>query len=73
MRYYKEIRFRLLPEEKAALMALSEGDNMSQSAYVRRLILLEARKRGLWSSAPHKRVSAVGRTDRARRKIRVVG
>ncbi len=72
MRYYKEIRFRLLPEEKAALVALSEEDNMSQSAYVRRLILLEARKRGLWS-APQKRVSAAGRNDRMRKKIRAIG
>ncbi len=73
MRYYKEIRFRLLPEEKGALVALSERENMSQSAFVRRLILLEARKRGLWATASAKRVSAVGRTERLRKKIRAVG
>ena len=71
MKYYKEIRFRLTPEEKTALVALSEGENMSQSAYVRRLIWTEARKHGLWSS--EKRVRTVTGADRMRRKIRVVG
>ncbi len=73
MKYYKEIRFRLTPEEKTALVALSEREDMSQSAYVRRLIWTEARKHGLWSSASEKRARPVTGADRMRRKIRVVG
>ncbi len=50
MRYVKEIRFRLTPEEKSALSAISEGKDMSQSAFVRALIQREARKHGLLDS-----------------------
>ncbi len=71
MKYYKEIRFRLTPEEKNALITLAEEENMSQSAFVRRLIWVEGRKHGLWSS--QKRVRPVAGTDRLRRKIRAVG
>ena len=48
MKYVKEIRFRLTPEEKAALIAMSQQDEMSQSTFVRRLIQTQAKRHGLW-------------------------
>lgn len=51
----KEIRFRLLPQEKNTLMALAETQGMSQSAFVRQLIAQAAKgkkKKALNQEAP---------------------
>ncbi len=49
--YCKEIRFRLTPEEKEALVTLAEDAGLSQSAFVRRLINKRAKKRGMQQAA----------------------
>lgn len=46
MKRDKEIRFRLTPEEKSTLVALARQEETSQSAFVRRLIQMEAKKQG---------------------------
>ena len=51
MKYLKEVRYRLTPEEKSLLILLSQQEHMSQSAFVRRLIQMDAKKKGLWQSA----------------------
>ncbi len=58
MKYLKEIRFRLTAEEKSALCTIAAGEDLSQSAYVRQLLNKEAKKLGLLSSKPTKRIKA---------------
>ena len=50
MKYLKEVRYRLTPEEKSVLSTIAQDENMSQSAFVRHLLYKEAKKRGLMSS-----------------------
>ena len=50
MKYVKEIRFRLTPVEKAALIAMADQAEVSQSTFVRRLLQTAAKRHGLWQS-----------------------
>lgn len=58
MKYLKEVRYRLTPEEKSVLSTIAQDENMSQSAFVRYLLHREAKKRGLMSSAPSSRIKS---------------
>ncbi len=62
MKYVKEIRFRLTPVEKEALITMAEQADMSQSTFVRRLLQTAAKRHGLWQSprGRHAKISEGG-------------
>ncbi len=56
MKYIKEIRFRLTPVEKAALIAMAEQAEVTQSNFVRHLLQTAAKRHGLWQGHRGKQV-----------------